>query len=377
LHPAWHDAVDVLCVRLDAVGDVLMTTPALRALREAVPNRRITLLASDAGAAAARQVPEIDDGIVFRAPWMKRPCGGPDADRELVAELAARRFDAAVIFTVYTQSPLPAAYVCRLAGVPLTLAHCRENPYFLLTDWVQEREPHALLRHEVRRQLDLVAEIGCRPSHERLSFAVPAAARRRVSRRLAALRVDGRQPLVVTHPGASAESRRYPPERFAEALELLREQTRCEIVLTGDAGEAGLVERILAASSAPIRSLVGQLDLGELGALLARADVVITNNTAPAHIAAAVGTPVVDLYALTNPQHTPWQVEQRLLYHDVPCRYCLKSVCPAGHNACLHGVPPAAVAAAALELLELAPATAAARGLPPFQLQGAASEVLA
>jgi ADP-heptose:LPS heptosyltransferase len=77
LHPAWHDAVDVLCVRLDAVGDVLMTTPALRALREAVPNRRITLLASDAGAAAARQVPEIDDVIVFRAPWMKRPSATP------------------------------------------------------------------------------------------------------------------------------------------------------------------------------------------------------------------------------------------------------------------------------------------------------------
>ena len=373
----WQDAANILCVRLDAVGDVLMTTPALRALRESRPGRRITLLTSDSGASAARRVPEIDDVIVFRAPWMKRPCGGPDEDHALVAELAARRFDAAVIFTVYTQSPLPAAYVCRLAGVPLRLAHCRENPYFLLTDWVQDREPHGLLRHEVRRQLDLVAHVGCRPSHERLSFSVPAAARRRVGRLLAALGVEAGRPLIVTHPGASAESRRYPPERFAEALELLHEHTPCEIVLTGDAAEAELVDRIRSSCRAPLRSLAGRLDLAELGALLARADVVVTNNTAPAHIAAAVGTPVVDLYALTNPQHTPWQVEQRLLYHDVPCRYCLKSVCPAGHNACLHGVPPAAVATAALELLELVPSTAPPHGLPPFLTQATDLEVLA
>src|SRR5690606_39098413 len=81
------------------------------------------------------------------------------------------------------------------------------------------------------------------------------------------------------------------------------------------------------------------------------AALLVCNNSGPAHIAAALGVPVVDLYALTNPQHTPWQVPHRVLFHDVPCKYCYRSVCPQGHHACLAEVAPASVAAAARELL--------------------------
>jgi lipopolysaccharide heptosyltransferase II len=346
-----------------------MTTPAMRALRDSRPGRRVTLLASRAGAETARYVPEIDDVIVFAAPWMKAEPPAPGADEALVEELAARHFDAAVIFTVYSQSALPAAYVCYLAGVPLRLAHCRENPYHLLTDWVREREPLELTRHEVRRQLDLVASVGSCPAHERLSFAIPRRARRSVARLLAAAGVERSRPLVMAHPGATAPSRRYPPESFAVALGMLYERSKAEIVLTGSAGEAELVDRIRAATRAPSRSLAGQLDLGELGALIERSDVVLTNNTAPAHMAAALGTPVVDLYALTNPQHTPWLVEQRVLFHDVPCRYCYKSVCPAGHHECLRRVLPGDVAAAVLELLDSRPAAAPPRPLPALAIE--------
>ena len=348
----WADAQRILCVRLDGAGDLLMTTPALRALREFSPARRLTLLTSPAGAAVARHVPEVDDVIVFRAPWMKPACGSNTDDVAVAADLTARRFDAAVIFTVYSQNPLPAAYLCRLADIPLRLAHCRENPYHLLTDWIPDPEPQRLIRHEVRRQLDLVATVGCRPRDERLSFSLAPAAKRRVARLLSSVGVARNRQLVVAHPGASAASRRYPPELFAQALERLHALADCEIVLTGDESETELAERIIAASRSPIRSLAGRLNLADLGALLARADVVISNNTAPAHIAAAVGTPVVDLYALTNPQHAPWLVEQRVLYHDVPCRYCYKSICPEGHHACLRSVAPETVAAAAAELLD-------------------------
>src|SRR5207302_7487370 len=88
-----------------------------------------------------------------------------------------------------------------------------------------------------------------------------------------------------------------------------------------------------------------------LGALIALAPLLISNNTGPVHVAAAVGTPVVDLYALTNPQHTPWAVPSRVLSYDVPCKYCYKSVCPEGHHDCLRRVTPDAVVEAACELL--------------------------
>jgi ADP-heptose:LPS heptosyltransferase len=97
--------------------------------------------------------------------------------------------------------------------------------------------------------------------------------------------------------------------------------------------------------------MAGLLDLGELAALLERSNLLISNNSGPVHLACAVGTPVVDIYALTNPQHAPWQVPHRVLSHDVPCKYCYKSTCPHGHNDCLRGVAPGQVVEAALELL--------------------------
>jgi ADP-heptose:LPS heptosyltransferase len=111
------------------------------------------------------------------------------------------------------------------------------------------------------------------------------------------------------------------------------------------------IATIRAALSMPSVSLAGVLSLADLGALLAEAPLLVSNNTGPVHVAAAVGTPVVDLYALTNPQHTPWAVAHRVLSRDVPCKYCYKSVCPAGHHECLRGVAPAEIVGAAHELL--------------------------
>jgi ADP-heptose:LPS heptosyltransferase len=113
-----------------------------------------------------------------------------------------------------------------------------------------------------------------------------------------------------------------------------------------------MVASLREAAGVPAPSLAGRLDVAELAALLARAPLLVSNNTGPVHLAAAVGTPVVDLYALTNPQHTPWRVPHRVLSHDVPCKYCCKSICPAGHHDCLRRVEPAAVVSAALDLLD-------------------------
>ena len=102
---------------------------------------------------------------------------------------------------------------------------------------------------------------------------------------------------------------------------------------------------------APSHSVAGELSLPDLAALIERAPLLISGNTGPVHIAAAVGTPVVDLYALTNPQHTPWLVPGRVLNHDVPCQPCYKSICPEGHHHCLELVEPGEVVRAALDLL--------------------------
>ena len=349
---SWNDARSVLCVRLDSLGDVLMCTPAIRAIKQSRPGRCVTLLSSHCGAAAAPFIPELDAVTEYPAPWMKSsPPHMPAVDLAFIDALAARRFDAVAIFTSYSQSALPAALMCYLAGIPLRLAHCRENPYQMLSDWLPDPEPDKLVKHEVRRQLDLVASIGCTASSVGLSFAVRDNDIASVRDRLAVRGINATRQWVLLHPGASAPSRRYPPGHWARVIHDLAGRTGLPMVLTGDAAEQPLVEQIAEASGGNAISFAGLLDLGELGAAIKLASLVISNNTGPAHLAAAVGTPLVDLYALTNPQHTPWQVECRVLFHDVPCRFCQQSVCPHGHNDCLKGISPERVVDAACVLL--------------------------
>ncbi|CAH2796063.1 MAG: ADP-heptose--lipooligosaccharide heptosyltransferase II [uncultured Caballeronia sp.] len=345
----------ILCIRLDNLGDVLMTTPALHALRAAQPGRHLTLLASRAGKAAAPFIDAIDDVIEYDAPWVKQDAP-IDAltDLAMRARLAAAKFDAAVIFSVYSQNPLPAAMLCHLAGVPLRLAHCRENPYGLLTDWVQETEPQHGTRHEVERQLALVAQVGAKATNIRMRFTVRTDDAAALAHKLFARNVDVNAPFIVVHPGASAESRRYPAERFAQAIEHLGEQLQWPMLVTGSRGENALCREACGASPHAI-DLSSALEFGELAALIQRARLLISNNSGPVHLASALGTPVVDLYALTNPQHMPWQTLHRVLSHDVPCRWCYRSVCPEDHHACLRGVGVEQVVAAALELSNAQP----------------------
>jgi ADP-heptose:LPS heptosyltransferase len=268
-----------------------------------------------------------------------------------------------VIFTTNTQSALPAALACRLAGIPLRLAHARENPYRLLSDWVRDPEPMVPVRHEVRRQLDLVASIGARVEDEHLSVRVPPAAARRVRGRLARLGFTGDRPWAVVHPGASAASRRYPPERFAEVARSLVVDHGWRILAVGSGDDGPRADEVVSGLGEAGISLSGALGLAELAALLAVAPLVIANNSAPAHLAAAVGTPVVDLYALTNLQHAPWGVPSHVLAHDVPCKGCCRSICPEGHHGCLLGVQPAEVVEAAVALAAGRASTKPAAGI--------------
>ena len=366
----WRAARRVLLVRLDNLGDVLMTTPALAAVREALPEAHLALLAAPSAQALQPHLPMIDEFIGFHASWVKAgaaaldgglrlalppPPGRGEAERQMLQQLMEARFDAAILFTVSTQSALPAALLCRMAGIPLVLAHTRERAYGLLSDAIPERDEIAPgMRHEVRRQLDLVAQVGLRTADERLRLRLrdqDRAAARDALR--AAGIVEGRD-YVLVHPGASAPSRRYPAALFGRAADLMQADAAVPapaIVFCGGPGEDVLMHEARAAMRGPSVELPPTLKLGTLAALIAGARVLVANNSGPVHLAAAVGTPVVDLYALTNPQHTPWQVPARVLNCDVPCRNCQQSVCPQAHHLCLRGVEPHEVAEAARELM--------------------------
>jgi ADP-heptose:LPS heptosyltransferase len=346
----WASAGRVLAIRLDNLGDVLVTTPAIHAIKGSLPGSAVTLLASPVGAQAGRLNPDVDDVIVYQAPWMdpwQRLPQDPERERAMMELLREREFDGAVIFSTVRQSPLPAAYLCYLAAIPLRVAASIDGPGSLLT--TRHRHPDMLL-HEVERGLDLVGSLGMTTDELDLVLSVPAEDASCARAMIADLRRNG--PFVVLHPGCSMPARTYPWELYADVADLLIERLGATVALTGVEEERELVGRIAARMRHRPVELAGALSFEALCALIQGADLTITNNTGPMHIAAAVKTPVVALFALTNApeQWGPWRVPHRQLYHDVPCRICYSRICPY-ENRCLRLVTPELVVQEAGQLL--------------------------
>ena len=321
----------VLAVRLDNEGDVLLAGPAIRAL--AAHHDRVTLLCGPRGRHAAALLPGVDEVVVWRAPWIDPepdPVSRAHVD-ELIARVTALAPDRAVIFGSFHQSPLPTALLLRLAGVPFVAATSVDYPGSLLD--VRHRIGDDV--HEVERSLDLVRAIGCE---------LPPGDDDRLRVRVAAHGIDLERPYVVVHPGASVPARAWAPDRNAALVEVLAASGR-RVVVTGGPGERELTAHV--AGDAGV-DLGGRTSFAELAAVVADASCLVVGNTGPAHLAAAVGTPVAELYAPTVPavRWRPWRVAHELLGMDVPCAGCRARVCPVPGHPCLFAVEVADVVAA-------------------------------
>jgi ADP-heptose:LPS heptosyltransferase len=297
---------NILCIRADNMGDVIMTTPALRALKETF-DCRITLLTSTMGGLITSFIPEIDSTIIADLPWVStQSFPTPGTCQQLIRQLQDQDFDLAIIFTVYSQNPLPAAFLCWMAGIPRRIAWCRENPYHLLTDWLPDKEPYSFIRHQVERDLSLVSFLGATTSNPHLHLSFGPHARHWAMEKLHAIGLDTSQPWIAIHPGVSEKKREYPIPLWIETIRLIRERTNAQLLITGSNMDIPLAEQLASALPEGIYPAAGLLTIEEFIATIAASRLVITVNTATTHIAAAVGTPQIVLYAQTNPQHTPW-----------------------------------------------------------------------
>lgn len=309
----WEDATRLLCVQLGSPGDILMCTPALRALRAQCAGRRITLLCAPAGATLGPYLPDTDAVLPYTAPWLKDSTAGSCATRlDWIAGLAAQGFDGAVMFTSYRDSALPAALLCQLAGIPLRAAWCRDTPHGLLTHALADPEPGAMVRHPVQRQLDLVRHLGADHPDKRMRFLPTCDDMAAAGARLQAAGIDRARRWLALHPGAGPMARRYPEHRWRDLLRMLAERLGCPLVLIGAPHERALIEAIATTLGAHVHSLAGQLGIGELGALLARASALVSCNPGTLQLGAAVGTPLVDLSAPGEGLHAPWRVPSRI-----------------------------------------------------------------
>jgi histidinol-phosphate phosphatase family protein len=330
----------VLVARLDSMGDVLLCGPAVRAV--AAGGDRVTMLCSPRGEPAARMLPGVADVLVWDSPWISAEAPAVTAAevRRLVHDVAALRFDEAVILTSFHQSPLPLALLLRLAGVRRIGGASVDHPGSLLDVRLRPGEDLPEDIPEPQRALRIAAGcgFGLPDSDAGLLTVRDAVAARGLPRRY-----------VVLHPGASAPARRWSAAGFAGVASTLA-RLGVHTVVTGDADERELTAMVAGDTGI---DLGGRLTLPELAGVLAGADTVVCGNTGPAHLAAAVGTPVVSLFSPVVPavRWAPYGVPHIVLGdQDAACAGSRARTCPMPGHPCLTEVTPAQVVDACLRL---------------------------
>jgi ADP-heptose:LPS heptosyltransferase len=292
-------------------------------------------------------LPGVNEVIEFSCPWIlgDPPAVDPKEIGDLVARLRALEIDDAVVLTSFHQSALPTALLLRLAGVARICAASVDYPGSLLD--VRIEEPGE--RPEPERMVEIAAAAGYPSAPDddgRLAL------RSDLPRPPAELRS---RPFVVVHPGAGASSRRYPIPLWKEVIRLLLAQGET-VALTGSDrdGELSTVLGLYAdgGTAAPV-NLVGKLDLAQLAGVLAEADVLVAGNTGPAHLAAAVGTPVVSLFSpvVSARRWAPYGIPVAVLGDaQAPCRDTRARRCPVPGHPCLSSIQPADVVRAVRRL---------------------------
>jgi ADP-heptose:LPS heptosyltransferase len=325
------------------LGDLLCAVPALRALRKAAPQARITLIGLPwASSFVERFDHYVDDFIAFPGyPGMPESVPQPEAMPRFLEAARARRFDLALQMHgsgALTNPLVLSLGAARSAGFYLAGEPCPDPSTFAY--W----QPH---EHEVLRYLRLLWMLGAPPQGEHLEFPTRQSDHEELARTVPALRVGGH---ACIHPGARLPSRRWPPQRFAEVADALAGQG-LTVVVTGSADERALTGATLDAMRMPAIDLTGRTSLGALAVLLSNACLLVCNDTGVSHVAAAVGTPSVVVCSGADPgRWAPLDSRRhRVLHADVPCRPCSHYECPIGHP-CARGVGSEQVLAAASRL---------------------------
>jgi ADP-heptose:LPS heptosyltransferase len=332
--------VKALVVRLDSFGDVLLAGPAVRAVAEQATS--VTMMCGPRGEPAARLLPGVDDVLVWAAPWEGvSPPTTDEADIDgLVRRLREAAYDVALVLTSFHQSPLPTALLLRMAYVPRIGADSTDHPGRLL-DVRHRRLPG---RHEAEAALDTAAAMGFLPR-------AGDDGRLRVLPTPDTTGLTGNGPYVVVHPGASAPARAWSPDRCAEAVTLLADAGH-RVVVTGGPDETALTRYV---SGDAAVNLGGRTNPRSLAGVLRAADALVSGNTGPAHLAAAVGTPVVSLFAPVVPagRWGPYGVPGVLLGDQMaPCADTRARHCPVPGHPCLDEVTAQDVVRAVQKLLK-------------------------
>ncbi|MBF0386811.1 MAG: glycosyltransferase family 9 protein [Candidatus Omnitrophica bacterium] len=277
---------NILVVRTDRMGDMILTIPAIRALKQKYPRARLVVWVSPSTRGLVDGLAFIDEVIV------QDPRPGWAGYLRMIRFLRKCRFDLAVVFHTKQKTNL----ACFLAGIPMRLGYRNGKWGFFLSHPVKD-ERHLGIKHELDYCLDLLRAVGVEKADPRLELGRDRSAEEWAERFTAEL--SGPGPLVALHPDASCPTRHWPVPSFAIVAARLASEMNARVVIVGGPTTSVFAPRI------PGRDLTGQFSLTQLAAFIKRCDLLISNDSGPVHLAAAVGTPVISLFLRKQPGINP------------------------------------------------------------------------
>ena len=343
------------------LGDLLVAVPALRALRAGYPDAEITLIGLPWAASLAAHLNRyVNQFLPFPGyPGIEEAAYDEGRTALFIEEARAYKYDLVVqmhgsggqsnpfalalggrMTAGYYESPQHPSYP--VGHHPSSRARERGGEG-LPPAGLSPAAPYPHMQPEVLRNLGLVALLGCPDRGAALEFPLTDADRAEAAALLDALSATGR-PLIGLHPGARPPARRWPPARFAAVADALARRHGAQVVLTGGPGEEETTAAVARAMATAQLDAAGRTSLGGLAALIARLDLFIGNDTGPAHLAEAVGTPSVRLFGPADPlRWAPLDLQRHaVVRRPVPCSPCLHWECPIDHR-CLRLIEPADV----------------------------------
>ncbi len=354
--PSGRPVSRLLVVMPTWLGDCVMATPTLRALRGLYPQAHIAALVSDVMLPALDACPWLNELI----PWDRKATRSLAGLWRKARELKRYGFDAAVLLP----NSLRSAAIVRLAGIPSRIGYARDGRGWLLADRLQplRKDGKHVPVSTLQYYLDIARHLGATDPSPSMELFTQADDDERAARLLTGdtpgSGLDERRPIVLLTPGANfGDAKLWLTDRFAAVADRLHDECGVTVAISGAPGERAILDEVLAAAKSPIIDLAARgIDLKLLKSVVKQCHLVVTNDTGPRHLAAAMGVPVVTVFGPTDPAWTVIDfADERQVMVDVECGPCQQKKCPlsgtADFHQCMTGVSVDMVVDRCVELL--------------------------
>ena len=337
----------ILIVRTDRIGDVVLSTPVVTAVRSAFPDAYIAMMVSFQTQEIVRGNPYLNEVIVYDKKLKHK---GIFKALGFIARLKEKKFDLALIL----HSTNRVNCICFLAGIPKRVGYKRGKMDFLLTDKL-EYTKRLGEKHESEYSLDVLRFIGIKAESSPLVMNIKKEDKKSIDDLLKSFGLKEEEKFIVLHPGASCVSKMWPQENFARAADSLAKRFDIKVALVSSHDQIKIAEKVKDLMENKPLFLCGKTSLGQLGALLEKASLFISNDSGPVHIACAVGAPVISIFGRNEKGLSPvrWRGlsdKNIVLHKDVGCVKCLAHNCKKGFL-CLKSITADEVIQKANELL--------------------------